>query len=150
MELLKIGGLNNAKMIPIVGIGLTKDFFEVDFNDEMTWNKFLQLENYHSAQFAIELGDNGFSELGISQGDYLLFQNYSYDSVREKIITVRSEERYIIRLATNVTPDTSILTVPANVYPPLELMSENIRIIGVECGFIKPHDDMVIIDTNDL
>lgn len=137
-------------MIPIVGIGYTKEFFEVDFNDEFSWNKYLQLDNYHTAQFVIELGDDGLSVLGIQKGDYLLFLNYLHDSVREKLVMVRSEQRYIMRLATNVTPDTSIFTVPDDVYPPIELMSENIRIIGVECGFIKPHDELVVIDTNDL
>ncbi|UTW69899.1 hypothetical protein KHA80_03170 [Anaerobacillus sp. HL2] len=30
-----------------------------------SWSKFVQLENYHTAQFAIELGDDGLTELGI-------------------------------------------------------------------------------------
>jgi len=139
-----------SKMIPIVGLGYTKDFFEVDFNDEFSWNKFLQVSDYHTAQFVIELADEGLTPLGIHKGDYLLFQNYFHESVRDKLVLVRSEERYIMRLATNVTPDTSIFTVPDNLYSSIELMSENIRIIGVECGFIKPHDDLVIVDTNDL
>ncbi|WP_096199479.1 hypothetical protein [Bacillus sp. FJAT-45350] len=139
-----------AKMIPLVGIGYTEDFFDVDFNDEMSWSKYLEVDNYHTAQFAIELGDNGLEELDIEKGDYLLFQNYYHDSVRDKLVIVRSEERYLMRLATNVTPDTSIFTVPDDIYTPIELMSENIRIFAVECGFIKPHDGLTIFNTDEM
>jgi SOS-response transcriptional repressor LexA len=139
-----------SKQIPIVGVGYTENFFEVDFEDEMQWDKYIVLDPYHTAMYAIELGDDGLSEQGIYQGDYLLFQNYFHDSVRDKLVLIRSEEKYIMRQATNVTPDTSIFTVPGDIYPPIELMSENIRIIGVEVGFIKQHDNLEIININEL
>ncbi|KMK77597.1 hypothetical protein [Alkalihalobacillus pseudalcaliphilus] len=139
-----------SKQIPVVGKGYTNGFFVVDFQDELQWDSFIEISDYHTAMYAIQLDDDGLSAMGINAGDYLLFQNYYYESIREKIVLVRSEEKYIIRLATNVTPDTSVFTVPDHIYPPMELMSENIRIIGVEIGFIKQHDNLKIINFSDF
>ena len=79
-----------SKQIPVVGKGYTNGFFVVDFQDELQWDSFIEISDYHTAMYAIQLDDDGLSAMGINAGDYLLFQNYYYESIREKIVLVRS------------------------------------------------------------
>jgi hypothetical protein len=138
------------KLIPIVGRGYTEDFFEVNISDdELMYKPHLEVDGSHFATLAFELDDDGLSEWNLKRGDYLLFSSSS-ESIRDKIILVRSEERIIIRQARYITPDTSVISTPGDIYPPMTLNSENIRIIGVMSGFIKPYDDLKIVNVGDL
>ncbi|AUS07412.1 hypothetical protein C1X05_00080 [Laceyella sacchari] len=137
--------------VAIVGKGFTKDFFDVDaFDCDLHKYPMLCVDKSHSAIIAFELADMGLSQMGLKPGDYLLFSDFCTDSVHNKIILVRMEDRYIIRLAKAISPDTSIVGTPGDIYPSMVLPSENIRIIGVMSGFIKPHDNLEILPGGDL
>lgn len=136
----------STKLIPIAGYGYTESFFDADIaDDDLDLLPQLEVDGYHTGLFAFQLDDDGLSSWGLSSGDYLLFDDYTEKPVRGQIILVRSEASYIIRQAQRITPDTSILSTPGDIYPPIEIPSENIRIIGVMSGFIKPHDELKII-----
>jgi hypothetical protein len=138
------------KLIPIVGKGYTQDFFDVTISDDELMHKpHLEVDGSHFASLAFELDDEGLSDWNLNTGDYLLFSSSS-ESVKDKIILVRSEERLIIRQARHITPDISDLSTPGDIYSALTLPSENIRIIGVMSGVIKPHDDLKIVHPEDL
>jgi hypothetical protein len=138
------------KLIPIVGKGYTENFFDVEISDdELMYKPHLEVDGSHFALMAFELGDEGLKEWNLNAGDYLLFSNSS-DSVRDTIILVRSEERLIIRQAKCITPDVSVIGTPGDIYPPITIPSENIRIIAVMSGFIKPYDDLKIVNVGDL
>jgi hypothetical protein len=138
------------KLIPLVGKGYTENFFEVNIcDDELMYKAHLEVDGSHFATLAFELDDDGLYHWGLKSGDYLLFSNSS-ESVKDKIILIRSEERIIIRQARYITPDTSVISTPGDYYPPMTLNSENIRIIGVMNGFIKPYDDLRIVNVGDL
>jgi hypothetical protein len=138
------------KLIPIVGKGYTETFFDVTISDdELIHKPHLEVDGSHFATLAFELDDEGLSEWNLNRGDYLLFSSSS-DSVRDKIILVRSEERLIIRQARQITPDVSVIGTPGDIYPPITIPSENIRIIAVMSGFIKPYDDIKIVNVGDF
>jgi hypothetical protein len=138
------------KLIPIVGKGYTENFFEVMISDdELMYKPHLELDGSHFAVIAFELDDEGLSEWNLNKGDYLLFSSSS-ESVKDKIILVRSEERLIIRQAKCITPDVSVISTPRDIYPPITIPSENIRIIGVMNGVIKPHDELKIVSPEEI
>ena len=64
-----------SKQIPVVGKGYTNGFFVVDFQDELQWDSFIEISDYHTAMYAIQLDDDGLSAMGINAGDYLLSPN---------------------------------------------------------------------------
>lgn len=138
------------KLVPIVGKGYTEDFFDVNISDEdLVYRPHLEIDGSHFATLAFQLNDEGLTEWNFDIGDFLLFSNSS-DSVRDKIILVRSEGLVIIRQARHITPDISVLSTPGDFFPPLSLPSENIRIIGIMSGFIKSYDDLRIINPAEL
>jgi SOS-response transcriptional repressor LexA len=138
------------KLIPIVGKGYTQDFFDVTISDDELMHKpHLEVDGSHFATLAFELDDEGLSDWNLNKGDYLLFSSSS-ESVKDKLILVRSEERLIIRQALYITPDVSVLSTPGEIYPAIIIPSENIRIIGVMSGVIKPHDDLKIVSPDEL
>jgi hypothetical protein len=138
------------KLVPIVGEGYTEEFFDVTISDdELMYKPHIELDGSHFAIMAFQLDDEGLSDWNLNKGDYLLFSSSS-ESVRDKIILVRSEERLIIRQARNITPDVSILSTPGDVYPSITIPSENIRIIGVMSGFIKPYDGLNIVRPEEI
>ncbi|WP_025027765.1 hypothetical protein [Caldalkalibacillus mannanilyticus] len=138
------------KLIPIVGKGYTENFFEVNMSDDDLMNQLhLEVDANHFATIAFELNDNGLAEWGLEFGDYLLFCS-SAESIRDKLILVRSEEKVIIRQARCITPDISILSTPGDLFPPLTIPSENIRIIAVLSGVIKPYEGLNIVRVGDL
>jgi SOS-response transcriptional repressor LexA len=138
------------KLIPIVGKGYTKHFFDVTIaDDELVHNPHLEVNGSHFATLAFELDDDGLKEWNFNKGDYLLFSNSS-ESIQDKIILVRSEERLIIRQALYITPDVSVISTPGDFYPSITIPSENIRIIGVMTGFIKPYDELKIVQIEDV
>ena len=138
------------KFIPIVGNGYTEDFFEVNLNDEDLYTKeAIEVDTYHTANIAFILQDDGLNGLGITKGDYLLFSP-SAETYRDQVLLIRSEGKFIIRIGTIITPDSAILTTSNNVYPTKILCSENIRIIGVMNGFIKPYDGLKILNLKQM
>jgi hypothetical protein len=138
------------KLIPIVSKGYTENFFDVKItDDELMYKPHLEIDGGHIATLAFELDDEGLSEWNLNKGDYLLFSSSS-ESVKDKIILVRSEERLVIRQAFYINPDVSVLSTPGYVYPFMTIPSENIRIIGVMSGFIKPHEDLKIVSSDEL
>ena len=50
-----------SKQIPVVGKGYTNGFFVVDFQDELQWDSFIEISDYHTAMYAIQLDDDGLS-----------------------------------------------------------------------------------------
>ncbi len=138
------------KLIPITGYGYTKNFFEMNF-DEVTIEDQprLELESYHTATLAIQLNDDGLADLGITKGAYLLFSP-SADTYRDQVLLVRQEGNYIIRIGSHIDPLEAILTIPGDIYPPLHLNAENIRIVAVMNGFILLHDGIVIHKNDEL
>lgn len=139
------------RYIPIVGDGYTKDFFEVNLDDEsLAGQPLLEVEPYHDAVIAFQLGDDGLSNWHIPEGSYLLFSS-SADTYKDQVLLVRQESKYIIRVGSHIDPVQAFLTVPNGLYPPLNLNSENIRIIGVMSAFILPRDDIrIITNINDI
>lgn len=138
------------KLLPIIGKGYTQDFFDVNISDEDLMNRpHLEIDGSHFATLAFQLNDEGLTESNLDIGDFLLFSNFS-DSIRDKIILVRSEGLVIIRQARYITPDISVLSTPGDLYPPLTLPSENMRIIGVLTGLIKPYEDLQILNPAEI
>ena len=134
------------KYIPIAGDGYTKDFFEVNLQDEdLQFGEAIEVEPYHSATIAFRLQDDGLKGLGIEKGDYLLFSP-SAESYKDQVLLVRTEGKYIIRIGTLVTPESATLTTAEDVYPTKFLCSENIRVIGVMNAFIKPYDELRVVN----
>lgn len=133
------------KIIPIVGTGFTKEFFSISISDgDMSLQPHLQLPYATNAQFAIEIGDDGLSILGVTEGDFVLFTTTSLLKATGQIVLVRQDEEYIIREA-HWDGDFTLLRVPNDEYEPMKLPTENIRIVAVLDNVIKNHDEIKII-----
>jgi len=134
-----------TKIIPVVGDGYTKEFFFLSIADaDMSYQPHLEVPNVTNAQFALWIGDNGLSNLNAFKGDYALFCTTSLLKSSGQIALIRQEEEYIIREA-YWTPDKTLLRVPSDIYEPLELPTENIRIVAVLDNIIKDREDLKMV-----
>ncbi|TBL71353.1 S24 family peptidase [Paenibacillus thalictri] len=125
------------KIIPVLAKGWTQSFFTLSMDDtDLSSAPHLALPQATDAQFAMQLGDDGLSGLGIRRGDYLLFGTTQQLRASGQIALIREGEEYIIREA-YWSGDTTRLRVPSDMYPALVLPTENIRITAVLDNVIK-------------
>jgi SOS-response transcriptional repressor LexA len=126
------------KRVHIVGNAYSEDFFDLPLEDEeISLKPWIDVAQYHVARFGLYMDDDGLAEIGIESGDYLLISDFSTEPIFGKPILVRQEGKFIVRIAADVNPVECTLTTPNDVYPPLVVPSENIRIVGVVSGIIK-------------
>ncbi|WP_248930125.1 S24 family peptidase [Paenibacillus hamazuiensis] len=134
-----------TKIIPVVAEGRTKRFFSLSLDDaDLSRAPHLQLPRVTEAQFALQLADEGLAGLGIRQGDYLLFGTTQPLRASGQIALIRQEDEYIIREA-HWSGDTTLLRVPGDIYPELQLPTENIRIVAVLDNAMKDDEHVQIV-----
>jgi hypothetical protein len=133
------------KVIPVIGTGYSRDFFSIHLDDtDLSRHPHLQLPLPNEAQFAIQLDDDGFEGMSIHAGDYLLFGTTQPLRAGGQISLIRDQEVYIIREA-HWNGNTTLLRVPCDAYPLLELPTENIRIVAVLDNVIRSADEVKLI-----
>lgn len=126
------------KKIHIVGDATSKDWFDLTLEDEeISLKPWMMIEDYHIARFGLFMDDDGLSGAGIEANDYLLISDYSTEPIFGKPVLVRQDGRFIVRIAADVNPVECTFTTSDDVYPPIVVPSENIRIVGVVSGVIK-------------
>lgn len=126
------------KKIHIVGDATSDDWFDLTLEDEeITLKPWMTIEDYHIARFGLFMDDDGLSGAGIEANDYLLISDYSTEPIFGKPVLVRQDGRFIVRIAADVNPVECMFTTSDNVYSPIVVPSENIRIVGVVSGVIK-------------
>ncbi|MFC3769736.1 hypothetical protein [Paenibacillus sp. GCM10012303] len=129
-----------SKVIPVVTTGYTSKFFTLDLDStDLSGSAHLQLCGYSEALFALRMGDSGLDSLGVAPSDYVLFSTTSALRSSGQLSLVRQEGEYILR-ETYWSGDTTWLRVPGDVFPPLCLPTENIRISAVLCDVIKDNE----------
>lgn len=139
------------KKVHIVGQAYSEVFFDLPLEDEeLSMKPYIEVAPYHQAKFGLEMDDDGLSGLGIDIGDYLLISDFSVEPIFGKPVLVRQEGQFLVRIADVVNPVESTFTTPDDVYPPITLPSENIRIIGVVSGIIKASPEVKVIDPYEI
>lgn len=134
-----------TKIIPIIGTGYSKDFFRISVSkQDMSRQPHLVLPSVTDASFAIQMEDGGLSPLGIDRGDYILFSTTTLLKATGQIALIRQDEDYIIREA-HWSGDMTILHVPSDGYEPMNLPTENIRIVAVLDNVMKDYEDLSIV-----
>jgi hypothetical protein len=125
------------KVIPVATTGFTRKWFTLDLaSTDLASYPHLRLSGYSQALFALSLGDSGFVSLGVTRGDYLLFSTSAPLRSAGQISLIRQEDEYIVR-ETYWDGDTTLLRVPGDIFPPLRLPTENIRITAVLDSVVK-------------
>ena len=120
--------------------GYSRTFFTLLLgDDDLSIQPHLAIPLSSSAQFALELGDNGFASIGVERGDFLLFSTTSLLRPSGQVALIRQEDECIIREA-YWSGDTTVLRVPGERYEALTLPTENIRIAAVLDNVIKNNE----------
>ncbi|QRG68557.1 hypothetical protein [Brevibacillus choshinensis] len=139
------------KQVHIIGEAYTEFFFDLPLEDEeISLKPYIEVAPYHQARFGLQIDDDGLAGWGIEKGDYLLISDFSAEPIFGKPVMVRRDGQFLIRIAADVNPVESTFTTCDDVYPPITLPSENIRIIGVVSGFIKATEDVKLIRRYDF
>lgn len=135
-----------TKLIPVITKGYTSKFFTIDISEEeVAEHPHIRISCNSNAVFALELDDDGLNCLGIIKGDYLLFTQLAPLRATGQICLIHNEDEHIIREA-HWSSDTTILRVPGDIYEPIEIPTENIRIMAVLDNVIKPYDGLNIVN----
>lgn len=125
------------KRVHIVGQAYSSDFFEVSIEDmEISLMPYIEVEPYHIAKFGFSMGDNGLKGSGINKGDFILVADYSMEPIFDQPVVIRQEGRFLVRVAAIVNPIEGVFVTSPNDNNPIQLLSENYRIIGVVSGVI--------------
>ncbi|NGQ95057.1 hypothetical protein G3578_07645 [Brevibacillus sp. SYP-B805] len=139
------------KKVHIVGKAYSEAFFDLPLEDEeISLKPYIEVAPYHVSRFGLQMDDDGLAGLGIERGDFLLISDFSAEPIFGKPVMVRQEGQFLIRIAADVNPVESTFTTVNDIYPPMTLPSENIRIIGVVSGFIKASDEVKLIDPYEI
>jgi hypothetical protein len=125
------------KRVHIVGHAYSSDFFDVSIEDtEMTLMPYIEVDPYHIAKFGFKMDDDGLKGIGINEGDFILVSDYSLEPVFDQAVVIRQDGKFLVRVSHIVNPIEGVFVTSPNDNNPIQLLSENYRIIGVVTGVV--------------
>lgn len=123
---------------------------ETTMAPEMDQSPLVQLPNVDmSTRFVVRLGDDGLDALGLNEGDYLVFKQQRWPTQEETVCICVIGDEVIIRQVCGILQHDVTLSVPRDLYPPIELTPQDFHVMGALVNILDRDKEPKMISQED-